>query len=69
MYLKEAANLESINEEVELIEPGCNINEDMLDEKNTLSHNDTENILSKNKERPAQLMKVVRRKTKKKILL
>ncbi|KAI7889393.1 uncharacterized protein EV154DRAFT_467451 [Mucor mucedo] len=53
MYLKEAANIESINEEVELIEPGCNINEDMLDEENTPGDSDTENILSKNKEGPS----------------
>ncbi|CAO3648927.1 unnamed protein product [Mucor hiemalis] len=53
MYLKEAANLESINQEVELIEPERTINEDKLDEENILSDSDTENILSKNKEGPS----------------
>ncbi|KAI8072018.1 hypothetical protein BDF21DRAFT_439730 [Thamnidium elegans] len=53
LYLKEAANLESINQEVELIEPERTINEDKLDEENILNNSDTENILSKNKEGPS----------------
>lgn len=53
MYLKEAANLESINQEVELIESERTINGDKLDEENIFSNSDTENIISKNKEGPS----------------
>lgn len=39
MYLKEAASLESINQEVEVIEPEGTLIEDKLNEENVLSEN------------------------------